>query len=151
MANLITARTGKEQHSSTWGKFVILGLPLVAEDKSYDRHTFYVDSAAEAEDGTMFTIWQSSGDKYGTTDADFYICKAGGSPTRIEGGHRRGDAFIEGEFGIVAHGKGNTKATRLLSWWTTWAPKNGGQTHENAELMGEQIDIRGRAWPVVKP
>jgi hypothetical protein len=148
MSTLIEARTGSEQHSSSWGKFYIHGLPLVADDYSRTRHESYRDSALEAEDGIVFSIWATEGDKYGTSSSDYYICvtDSAAESRSITGGCYSRGGYCRGCFRVLAHGKGKTKAPRLLEW-----VKNVGgiecMSVELAEHFADYIDKRGVARP----
>ena len=147
--NLIEARTGNESHSSTWGKFYVHGLDLVAEGYSRDRHEFYRAAAGEIPDGALFTIWHSEGDKRGTDTNDYYICvsDSAAEPLTIEGGcYNRGEGYVRGRFRILAHGDGPVRAPRLLEW----VKAAGGIEKMTAELavhFAAEIKRRGIKTP----
>lgn len=150
MSNLIEAKVGSEQHSSAWGKGNLQGTPkLVAENYQRDRHNSYTEGAVEISEGTVISWWMSAGDKYGTHTADFYILKSVASAEMLEltgGCYGRGN-YLKGNFEILAHADGKTKAPRLMKWWSEWAKMNGGQNEEMARHLAVQIEKRGKNEP----
>lgn len=139
-SQLIEAKVGQEQHSSSWGKFYIHGFKLVADDRRNDRHYSFTEGAAEVADGTIFTVWAADGDKRGTDDNDYYILVADGGqePATIDNGY----GHITGCWRVLAHGDGKIRAPRLLSW-----AKDKLLTEAFARHLGEQIHLRGKAQP----
>jgi hypothetical protein len=149
-ASNISLKIGSEWHVSSWGKFIAKGLDFVPEHHSGGTHHNYTAGYSTAEAGTIFTVWQSSGDKYGTHSADFWICEAlpadsDGHKT-LEGGHSRGYAFLGGTLRVLAHGAGYYKARRLLGW-TVKAQEAGPLTKDLAEHFGREIERRGAVTP----
>jgi hypothetical protein len=140
MKQLIEGKTGSEQHSSSWGKFIVMGVRLVADERQADRHHTYTAGAAEVDDGTVFTIWQATGNRRGTDQADFYILLADSAqePTTIDNGYGR----LTGRWQVLAHGDGPVRAPRLLGW-----TKNLTLTEPLARHLGAQINLRGKAQP----
>lgn len=150
MSILVEAKVGNESHSSYWGKGNLQGTPrLVAENYQRDRHNSYTEGAIEVAEGTVVSWWTSEGDKYGMSNADFYILKASESADEQEfigGCYGRGN-YLRGKFEVLAHAEGKTKAPRLMKWWSEWAKANGGQTEIMARHLAEQIEKRGKSVP----
>ncbi len=73
--------SGREQHSNLWGKFYVKGLEEYAakEDSSSNTHRDYEQYQCyvclDVPAGTLFTIFEQSGDKRGTDNFYFYICE----------------------------------------------------------------------------
>ena len=64
-------------------------------------------------DNIIFTVYVQSGNKHGTQDYRFYICKTiTDNPSTIHG-----SGWIEGDFIIIAQGLGRVFAPRLMDWW----------------------------------
>lgn len=147
MSNLLTARTGSEQHTSTWAKFRVEGIEMVAEGRANIRQNQnYHDYALESPpDGVVFSVWMSSGNRRGADTMRFLLCVTDQEAPEIEVDD--GYCFVRGCFRIIADADTLTKAKRLLGWWVDWAPKHGGQSEKTAKLLAEQIDIRGRKDP----
>lgn len=140
MNQLIEAKIGHEQHTSTWGKFFVRGIKIVAEDVRRDNHVAYTTGAVEAPDGTLVTVWAASGDKHGTNSADYYILRADSAQPAAEIATRYG--YIRGRWEILAHGDGKARAPRLLSWCD-----GKPLTEALARHFGQQIHLRGKAQP----
>jgi hypothetical protein len=140
MKQLIEGRVGEEWHTSSWGKFYMHGVSLVAEGRVKTRHETYTSGALEVEDGTLLTVWASAGNKRGTDSADFYILLTDASAglATIENGYGE----LTGRWQVLAHGDGPTRAGRLLGW-----AKGKELTVPLARHLGEQIRLRGKAQP----
>lgn len=155
---LIEYRVGSESHSSAWGKFYVKGLEQweVKEGGSRDRHESYTELAAEVPEGTIFTIFSQSGNKRGTEDFDFYICETQEvpEPQKITGGCYGRGGWCSGNYYVLCHGEGTTKAPRLLNWWTVLSVKCAEFLTEDGKLKKgtkklfaawckQHLDIRG--------
>ena len=148
MANLVEAKTGKEWHSSACGEFYIHGLALVAENFNKGKHQSYREAAAEVPDGTIFTVWDRSGDKHGTNSNDYYVLLADASqePQEITGGCYRSGGYVRGRWQVLAHGDGKVRAPRLLGW----VKAQGGIEKVSEALarhLGSEIHRRGILEP----
>jgi len=141
---LLEAKFGSEQHSSSWGKFIVKGFTVVADNRVRTNHESYTEGATDVPAGTIFTVWAAHGDKHGTSDADFYICvvDSDAEPQEITGGHSSGGCYIRGQFRILARGDGPVRAPRLLQW-SQLQPLTAAW----AEHLGRQIKLRGKAQP----
>ena len=137
---LIEGRTGEEWHTSSWGKFYTHGLSLVADARVRSKHETYVSGAVEVEDGIVFTVWASRGNKRGTDAADYYILltDAACESATIDNGY----GTLTGRWQVLAHGDGVTRAGRLLGW-----VKGQTLTEALGRHLGEQIHVRGKAQP----
>lgn len=114
---------GQESHSSNWGKYYVKGLESwqVKEDfeeNCSDKHSSYQGYVClDIPEGTVFTIFEQSGDKHGNDTFNFTICQA---IDEIMGEDKAqyGSGFVTGNYKIIAQGLGKTKAPRLMGWWT---------------------------------
>lgn len=133
---------GQEEHSSSWAKFYVKGLEKVAEKgeySNYSKHNHYQSwVVAHAPEELIFTIFVQNGDKMGTRNYEFHICKVA-VPDVCE---IRDEAnnYCTGNFKILCSGIGKVKAPRLLSWWKK-APAD--RLEEYAIACGELINKRG--------
>lgn len=113
---------GQESHSSNWGKYYVKGLEKwqVKEDfecEINDRHHNYNGYVCnDVPEGTIFTIFEQSGNKHGTDTFYFLICQATDEQVEKDKADY-GRAFIEGNFKILVRAEGKTKAPRLMGWW----------------------------------
>jgi hypothetical protein len=119
---------GQESHSSYWGKFYVKGLEKyqVKEDfgeNIHTKHESYQGYCAEVPQGELFTIFEQSGNKRGTDEFYFFICKSLKDDGSVEGlaiiRANYGAGYISGKFEIIAQGIGKIKAPRLMGWWLT--------------------------------
>ena len=140
MQQLIEGKVGAESHSSTWGKFYVKGVELVAEERTSDRHSNYTEGAVQVEDGKILTVWASAGNKRGTDEADYWILMADTSQPISEIDNRYGN--LKGRWQILAHGDGKVRAPRLLGW-----AKGKTLTATLARHYGSEIKRRGVATP----
>lgn len=117
---MITFTQGQESHTSNWGKFYVKGLEAfqVKEDGDYDKHHSYTEYAANVPDGTVFTIFEQSGDKRGTKVFWFTICIASSHECKYEYESDYGSGHLEGNYAVIAQAEGKVKAPRLMDWWT---------------------------------
>lgn len=135
---------GNEWHSSSWYKFYVKGLEhwQVEEDFAQnlkDRHYKYQGYVClDIPEDSVFSVFRQDGSKRGTDQFDFWLCRI--TPDQI--GDIRADkiAFCTGNFEIVCHATGMTKAPRLLGWW---ADNKGLQSLEFARHCAEYITKRG--------
>lgn len=118
---------GSESHSSAWGKFYVRGLERweVKEGGKGDKHTSYAELVSDVPDKTIFTVFDQSGDKRGTSDWTFYVCQARNDTAQchIEGGCYRRGGKIDGSYLILCKGEGKIRAPRLMDWWSKLAEK----------------------------
>ncbi len=140
MDQLIEAKTGFEQHTSSWGKFFLHGIEIVADERIRDGHHAYTVGAAEAKDGAIFTVWAARGDKHGTNENDYYILLANSAQPAAE--IENGYGYVRGRWEVLAHGDGKVRAPRLLAW-----TKGQELTERLARHLGAQIHLRGKAQP----
>lgn len=136
---------GKETHTSNWGKFYVKGLEKweVEEDHdsaASDKHHFYKFYMAEAPVGTIFTIFEQSGDKRGTDVWYFIVCEVA---TSADSSNRAdyGKGFVSGNYRRIAEASGKIKAPRLMDWWTKMPA--GVDKLRYAEHCAEWIEKRG--------
>lgn len=135
---------GYETHSSNWGKYYVKGLEeyQVKEDfeqnKKDNHHSYQGYVCLDIPDGTMFTIFEQSGDKRGTDCFEFLICVV---DQGVIGEHQGGypDGFCTGNYRIVAEAKTKTLAPRLMGWWIDSPLK----TLDWAEHCAAHINKRG--------
>ena len=113
---------GQESHTSNWSKFYVKGLAefAVKEDfreNKHDRHHDYQGYVAvDVPDGTVFTIFDQHGNKYGPAKWGYSVAVVDiGHEERAEHGIDKGK--ISGRFRIIVHAEGMTKAPRLMDWW----------------------------------
>jgi hypothetical protein len=110
---------GQETHSSNWGKFYVKGLEAwqCNEGSTRDKHQSYTDyQCNDVPDGTIFTIFEQSGNKRGTDTFAFTICQATGEQINMEDS-AYGSGKIAGNYKILARAITPTKAPRLMGWW----------------------------------
>lgn len=133
---LIEAKVGEESHSSTWGKFYVRGIEIVAEERFSDNHLRYTEGAAQVADGTLFTVWASAGNKRGADSSDYYILLVDSRHlgSEIDNGY----GFVRGQWQVLAHGDGTVRAPRLLGW-----AKGKALTEALARHLGSEIKRRG--------
>jgi hypothetical protein len=120
---------GQESHSSNWGKYYVKGLEKwgvkedFSENKSDKHHSYQGFVCLDVPDGTMFSIFEQSGDKRGTDCFEFMLCVVDQGET---GSHKGGypDGFCTGNFKIIAEGKTKTLAPRLMGWWVDSTDKS---------------------------
>lgn len=107
------------QKNQNWAKFFVKGLEdYQIEDsnvsrhyKPWERYTNYI--AYDMPDNIIFTVYTQSGNKNGSQDFRFYICKTiTDNPNSITGA-----GWIEGDFVIIAEGLKKVFAPRLMNWW----------------------------------
>lgn len=138
---------GGEEHTSSWGKLKIEGLDsfAVKEDyHKYDKHHWYQSYCANVPVDTIFAFYHQDGDKYGTSTHQTYICQVSlGNESEVVSPYS--DAYVKGQFVILAHGSGKTKGKRLWEWWEN-RPK-GASLINYALACGQYIDKRGYKGP----
>lgn len=144
MAGNIEFTIGQESHSSNWGKYYVKGLEQwqVKENGSYDKHQSYTEyQCNDVPDGTVFTIFEQSGDKRGTELYFFTICVVDAAGIESdEGGYAQGRAV--GNYKVLAKGEGKVKAPRLMDWWVNQRPA-GVDPVAFALHCAEHINRRG--------
>lgn len=134
---------GNETHSSNWGKYYVKGLEKwqVSEDfpeNCKDNHHSYQGYVASGiEEESIFTIFEQNGDKRGTDEFFFSICKTTGSDSEDISNYGKG--FCKGNFEIIVRGEGKTKAPRLMKWWI----ESSDNSLEFAEHCAKYIEKRG--------
>ena len=142
--------TGSESHTSSWGKFYVKGLEgfVVKEDHPNNqrgKHANYQCYAGEIPEGTVFTIFEQSGDKRGSDIYKYHICQVDSivAEQTIKAGY--GDGEITGCFTILAQATTLIKSPRLMAWWDA-RPKDVDAA-EYARHLAQYIDKRGMAQP----
>lgn len=136
---------GNESHTSTWAKYYIKGLESFTckEDHAlarHDRHHSYsCHVGIEIPDGTLFTIYEQSGDSRGTNAFCFQICVID-STFEHKDDAEYADGFCNGNFRVIAQGLTKTKAPRLMGWWND---NNNPKTFEFAKHCEKYINKRG--------
>jgi len=134
---------GQESHSSNWGKFYVKGLEAyqVKEDfeentsTNHEQYQGYV--CLDVPKGTVFTIFEQSGDKRGTSTFWFTICATDEVVSSDDSQY--GSGKCSGNYRIIARGSTITKAPRLMKWWIDSANKS----IKFAEHCAAFIDKRG--------
>lgn len=117
---------GQESHSSNWGKYYVKGLEKweCKEDGNYNKHQSYSDfQCNNVPEGTVFTIFEQSGNKRGTDVFHFQIFVTTDAEININDS-AYGQGKTAGNFRKLAHGEGKVKAPRLMTWWTEQKPKD---------------------------
>lgn len=114
---------GDEQHTSNWGKYYVKGLEAYltkdADCSRYDKHHTYTNLFGRVPIGTVFTIFEQSGDKRGTGNFHFQICQViEGCDDLYVDRSSYGSGYCQGSFKVITHGVGLTRGPRLLNWWT---------------------------------
>lgn len=137
---LIEGKTGDEQHTSSWGKFYLHGIKLIADERQNDKHYSYTIGAVETEDDAIFTAYAASGDKRGMNACDYYILRADAAQPEAE--IKNGYGFVRGHWEVLAHGDGTVRGPRLLSW-----AADKPLSEALARHLGQQIKLRGKAQP----
>ena len=89
---------------------------------------------------TLLTFRIAGGDMDDMFEDFWIVCVDPAQPEQILGHINNG--YLKGQFEILAHGKGETKASLLRTWWFEWAPANGGQTFQMAKWLAQQINQR---------
>jgi hypothetical protein len=138
---------GADSHTSNWAKFYVKGLDKwrVREtdgEPSSDHHANYQQYVClDVPENTVFTVFEQSGDKRGTSTFNFFICKASFEPSEITADYER---YCRGNFEVICEGLGKTKAPRLMDWWLAL-----GEGRKRKELLAyaehckQNIDRRG--------
>ncbi|HLO52518.1 MAG TPA: UvrD-helicase domain-containing protein [Kamptonema sp.] len=146
--------SGSEQHSSTWSKFWIKGLDQWAvretdgEPESDKHSNYYQFICLDIPDDTVFTIFEQDGDKHGTSDFNFWICKTSRNQASISSSKRH----CTGNFETVCEGIGKTKAPRLMDWWQQAEKFTNEQKLAFAEHCAQHINKRGiKTLPPFEP
>lgn len=149
--------TGQSSHSSNWGKFYVKGLDNWAvrekdgEPESDNHATYSQYVCLNVPIGTIFTIFEQDGNKRGTSTFNFWICKISNSENKIESAFRLA-RHCTGNFEIVCHGEGKTKAPRLMDWWKQAENMDNQGKLDFALYCAEHISKRGlKDLPPQKP
>ena len=135
---------GNEQHSSYWGKYYVKGLESwqVKEDFSQNRKDNHYSNQGyvclDVPENTVFTIFEQNGNKRGTDEFVFTICKAALPFSSNVASY--GSGFCTGNFEIIIRAIGKTKGPRLLDWWTK---RGDADPLEYAQLCAKYIEKRG--------
>ena len=135
---------GQESHSSNWGKYYVKGLEKweCKEDGNYDKHQSYSEfQCNDVPEGTVFTIFEQSGNKRGTDVFHFQIFVTTDAEVSTDDS-AYGQGKTAGNFKKLAHGDGKVKAPRLMNWWTEQKPKDVDPM-AFAEHCQAYIDKRG--------
>jgi hypothetical protein len=133
---------GQESHSSNWGKYYVKGLEAwqVKEDGQYTKHETYTEyQCNDVPEGTVFTIFEQSGNKRGTDTFIFSICVTTDETVNTDDS-AYGDGKIAGNFKILLQATGKVKAPRLMNWWEARGKKD---PVKYAEHCAAYIDKRG--------
>lgn len=114
--------SGSESHTSNWGKFYVKGLEKFVVKEDHDRnernkHASYQCYAGEIPTGTIFTIFEQSGNKRGTDTYIYRICQADDNAPEVKIESEYGAGMISGSFVILAQADSKIKAPRLMAWW----------------------------------
>ncbi len=122
MSEAIEYVSGTESHTSYWGKFYVKGLEklVVKEDHARNgrgNHASYQCYVGEIPAGTVFTVFEQSGNKRGTDCYIYRICQADPNAPEISIESVYGSGMISGRFVILAQANSKVKAPRLMSWW----------------------------------
>lgn len=141
MAN-IEFTQGSEQHSSNWGKYFIKGLEKwqSREASSSSKHESYQEYCCiDIPEGEVFTIFEQSGNTRGTEVFHFQICIATNEKILTDSA-AYGEGKIAGNFKLIAHGAGTTKAPRLMDWWIDGLKNQDpiAYAHHCAEYIGKR-------------
>lgn len=135
---------GQESHSSNWGKYYVKGLEKHQvkddfEENCNDKHSQYRGYVClDVPSGTIFTIFEQSGNKRGTDTFNFTICQATDENVS-EDKAQYGSGFVTGNYEIITKGEGKTKAPRLMGWWID----SSNHSFEFALHCAKFIDKRG--------
>lgn len=135
---------GNERHSSWWYKFYVKGLEGYQVEEDFDqtvndRHCKYKGyMCLNIPENTVFSVFRQDGNKRGTDEMDFWICRV--TPEKAGEIKATRVAFCTGNFEIICHASGRVKAPRLLGWW---ADNKGLQSLEFARFCAEHIAKRG--------
>lgn len=113
---------GQESHSSNWGKFYIKGLETFqakedfSENRNDNHHNYNGYVCNDVPVGTIFTVFEQSGDKRGTDVYKFAICEITDDETnKWETSY--GSGKLIGNYRILTIGDTKTKSPRLMDWW----------------------------------
>lgn len=147
MSGNIEFVTGQESHSSNWGKYYVKGLESwqVKEDfseNSRDNHSSYQGYVANnIPDGTVFTIFEQSGNKRGTETFIFSICVVTQDEINKDSS-AYGSGFVNGNYKVICTSDNSkTKAPRLMDWWTSKPADADALSY--AKHCAEHINKRG--------
>ena len=140
--------SGTESHTSSWGKFYVKGLEklVVKEDHARNErgnHASYQCYVGSIPAGTVFTVFEQSGDKRGTDTYTYRICQADPNAPEINIESAYGSGMISGRFVILAQANSKVKAPRLMGWWDARPADIDPATW--AQHCAAHIDKRGLA------
>lgn len=113
---------GQESHSSSWGKFYIKGLEAFqtkedfTENRNDKHHNYNGYVCNDVPVGTIFTVFEQSGDKRGTDIYEFAICEISNDEAN-KWKPSYGSGKLIGNYRIVTIENTKTKAPRLMDWW----------------------------------
>ena len=135
---------GKEWHTSYWGKYYVKGLEnwQVKEDSELncnDKHHFYqYYLCLDVPDGTVFSIFEQSGDKRGTDQFCFSLCVVDESAESKDRANY-GKGYCQGRYRTIIKTDTKIKSSRLLEWWSNSPDKS----IEFAQHCASYIQKRG--------
>jgi hypothetical protein len=141
--------SGKEWHTSNWGKMYVKGLEKVVVREDHEKnvhnqhHSYQCYVGIAVPTGTVFTIFYQDGNKRGTDTWDYMICVADDSVAEHEISYGYTGTFVKGNFRVIIKATGKTKAPRLMGWWDARSANTDPIAY--AEHCAAWIDKRGVA------
>ncbi len=134
----IEAKVIDNAHPPFWSKATLQGCQFDSfRGGEQDR---IITGQAKVAPYTLLTFRIAGGDMDDMFEDFWIVCVDPNQPEQILGDTNSG--YLNGQFEIVAHGKGEMKASRLRTWWFEWAPANGGQTTQMARWLVQQLNQR---------
>ncbi len=142
----IEARVINDEHSAFWYKATLHGCHFdFVKGGKQDR---IIIGQAQVPPNTLLTFRVARGDMDFIIEDFWIVCVDVNQPEQLLGDANNG--YIKGRFEVLAYGEGETKASLLRAWWFEWAPVNGGQTHQIAKFLMQQLKKR-RKIPMSYP
>ena len=121
-----------QDEGDKWRKFFVKGL------EEWERQDNLSEYSCDAPDGTVFTIFEQSGNKENIKTFKFGIAVVADQFTELE--IEEGGGYCKGSFTIICQGYTKVKAPRLIQWWEEY---KGDHTKEFALHCAANIDKKG--------
>jgi len=135
---------GKESHTSNWGKYYVKGLKnwQAKEDSESNHndkhHSYQYYLCLDVPDGTVFSIFEQSGDKRGTDQFCFSLCVIDQN-AETKDYAKYGNGYCKGNYRRIIKTNTKIKSSRLLEWWSNSSDKS----LKSAEHCATYIQKRG--------